>query len=637
MRAPATHHVVSTPTCAAPSNLLMAAYLAYSGGLLTAITAIVRYPNLPARLLSCTMHLWSFRTQGAPLCRLVSRKTHPPTLFPGTPSLRGSDALSLRAATHTLEQVRSSQSAVEREFGDDYIFSTALFRTRLHAYRHKTFEEQCESLVAQLHLINMNLSLTHSQTALAEAWQLLLRKTIPYLRGDATVRPLLMTSAASMSYDIAAEKRSGDMMATIHGTRLALLLAVLEVIWFATTDKTAEVASFIELVHNVHNIILNEAQPPSKLFLGAVSVPFHRTLLLILYFSAKNCGILGRRPKALNADQRLKIASMIDTALILVIDALRVVFVSARSRLDVELDRDMELLVSVFDQCTRPDINPSSTLWLIRCQETDIIRGSLDLYVHIDLVGLSDLPLLLARKQPLYAPHVLLFHMTLAGIPSAAERFAGEGVLAAYSNNSLSAAISAGMVDVTLPELPTHRSPAHSTYCSMLGIISGVVTALGRHNHYFDAEASGLIQLYGEQISRALSWTIGDSITLPLVEELEQVVNVFYSLHSSKRAIITKYQFCRGEDFYGVEHEVLDSKIVGGKYALGNITDNEHVLGDIINVPGDRLNDERIEEWLTHQRMSTFPAMHKASSTPSLMSPAAPSLMSPAMYNEVTL
>ncbi|KAJ7226089.1 hypothetical protein GGX14DRAFT_556837 [Mycena pura] len=56
--------------------------------------------------------------------------------------------------------------------------------------------------------------------------------------------------------------------------------------------------------------------------------------------------------------------------------------------------------------------------------------------------------------------------------------------------------------------------------------------------------------------------------------------------------------------FYGVEHDVLDSKIVGGKYALGNITDNEHVLGDIINVPGDRLNDERIEEWLTHVRKS---------------------------------
>ncbi|KAJ7492060.1 nucleoporin subcomplex protein binding to Pom34-domain-containing protein [Mycena latifolia] len=397
----------------------------------------------------------------------------------------------------TLEQVRSSQPVDEREFGDDFTFSTSLFRTRLHAYRHTTPVEHHDSLVAQLHLVNMNLSLTHSQTALADSWQLLLRKCVPYLRGDATVGPILMTSAASMSYDIAAEKRSGDMMATIHGTRLSLLLAILEVVWFSTTETKVEVESFAELVHNVHNIILNEAQPPSKSFLGALSVPFHRTLLLILYFCAKNCGILGRRPKALNADQRLRIASMVDAALVLVVDALRVVFVSARSRIDVELDRDMEFLVSVFEQCTRPDINPSSTLWLIRCQETDIIRTSLDLYVHIDL------------------------------------RFASEGVLAAYSNNSLSAAISAGMIDVTLPELPVQRSPAHSAYCSMLAIISGVVTALGRHNHYFDAEASGLIQLYGDQISRALSWTIGDAITLPLLEELEQVVNIFYSIAES--------------------------------------------------------------------------------------------------------
>ncbi|KAJ7146329.1 nucleoporin subcomplex protein binding to Pom34-domain-containing protein [Mycena epipterygia] len=433
----------------------------------------------------------------------------------------------------TLEQVRSSQPIEEREFGDDFTFSTSLFRTRLHAYRHKIPMDHHDSLVAQLHLVNMNLSLTHSQTALADSWQLLLRKAVPYLRGDVSVGPILLTSAVSMSYDIAAEKRSGDMMATIHGTRLSLLLAVLEVVWFSTAEKKTEVESFVELVQNVHNIILNEAQPPSKSFLGALSVPFHRTLLLILYFCTKNCGILGRRAKTLNADQRLRIASMVDATLVLVIDALRVVFVSARSRLDIELDRDMEFLVSVFEQCTRPDINPSSTLWLTRCQETDIIRASLDLYVHIDLVGLSDLPVLLARKQPFYAPHVLLFHMTLAGIPSAAERFASEGVLAAYSNNSLSAAISAGMVDVTLPELPAQRSPAHTAYCSMLAIVSGVVTALGRHNHYFDAEASGFIQLYGDQISRALSWTIGDAITLPLLEELEQVVNIFYSIAES--------------------------------------------------------------------------------------------------------
>jgi nuclear pore complex protein Nup188 len=67
----------------------------------------------------------------------------------------------------------------------------------------------------------------------------------------------------------------------------------------------------------------------------------------------------------------------------------------------------------------------------------------------------------------------------------------------------------------------------------MLAIVAGVVTALGRHNHYFDAEACGFVQLYGDQISRALSWTIGDSITYAGLEEMEQVVNLFYSIAAS--------------------------------------------------------------------------------------------------------
>jgi nuclear pore complex protein Nup188 len=67
----------------------------------------------------------------------------------------------------------------------------------------------------------------------------------------------------------------------------------------------------------------------------------------------------------------------------------------------------------------------------------------------------------------------------------------------------------------------------------MLAIVAGIVTALGRHNHYFDAEACGFVQLYGDQISRALSWTIGDPISFPFLEEMEQVVHLFYSIAAS--------------------------------------------------------------------------------------------------------
>lgn len=391
--------------------------------------------------------------------------------------------------------------------------------------------DHADSAEKQLLSLNLNLALMHTQTALADSWQFLLQRAVPYLRGDGAIRSNLLTIASSISYDIGREDRQGNMAAAIHGTRLSFLLAILELAWFSTVaEKPDEVKTYIELADNVRNIILNENQSPLKSLLGNLAFPFHRPLLKLLYFCTRFARRLTSRPKALNADQRLQITLLIESTLNLVIDALRVVFVSARSRVDIELDGDMELLVAVFEQCTRPDVNPSSVQWLTRCQETDIIRASLDLFAHTDLVGLSDIPLLTAHKQPLYVPHLLLFHMCLSSIPAAAERSASDGLLAAYSNNFISAAISAGGIDVMLPELPGERSPAHYVYCSMLSIVSGVITAMGRHNHYFDAEACGFVQLYGEQISRALSWTIGDTITLAFLEEIEQVVHLFYSI-----------------------------------------------------------------------------------------------------------
>jgi len=94
-------------------------------------------------------------------------------------------------------------------------------------------------------------------------------------------------------------------------------------------------------------------------------------------------------------------------------------------------------------------------------------------------------------------------------------------------------AISSGQVDVALPELPGERSPAHWAYCVMLSVVSGVISSLGWQKHFFEAEASGFIQLCGNQITRALSWTVGDPVTLPLVEEMERVVSFFYSIATS--------------------------------------------------------------------------------------------------------
>lgn len=448
-----------------------------------------------------------------------------------------------------VDHLQHQEPVVERAFGDDFTFSTTLLQLRLQPFAD-SLPEQVDDLFKKLSSINLNLSLAHAQTTLTESWQHFLLQVVPFLRGEAGVRSTLLSLAANISSDIGTETRSGGMMSTIHHARLSLLLSLLEVVWFFQTDKKDDIQHFVLLVENLRGVVLNDAQPPAKSFLGQSTVPFHRPLLQVLYFCARQSGSLQRKAKTLNAQQRLNISATVEATLELVIDALRLAFDSARLRLDVDLDQDMEQLVAVFEQCTRPSLTPSTTLWLTRCQETDVIRASLQLFSQMDVAGFSDIALLRVRKQPLYAPHVLTFHLALASIPSAAERLASEGILAAYSENGISNAIKSGSVDVVLPELPGERSPVHSAYCTMLAVVSGVTLALGHHGHYFIADVCGFIQLYGDQIHRALSWTIGDTLTTPLLEEIEQTVNLFYAVSCSPRAAAGDEAIKRALNFF---------------------------------------------------------------------------------------
>lgn len=478
------------------------------------------------------------------------------------------DELQEQTQTHfpalVLDHLLHQEPLVERSFGDDFAFSTTLLQLRAATFSDSV-PTQVELVFKKLMSINLNLSLAHAQTTMTESWQHLLLQAVPFLRGDAAVRPIFLAQASNISTDIAMETRSGGMMSTIHHARLSLLLSLLEITWFSQSDKKEETQHFVALVKNLRGIILNEAQPPARSFLGQSTAPFHRPLLQIIYYCARQSRTLMRKLKTLNAEQRLFINSTVDVALDLVIDALRLAFDAARMRLDVDLDQDLEQLVAVFEECTRPILNPSTTLWLTRCQETDVIRASLQLFGQIDLAGYTDVALLRLRKQPLYAPHVLTFHLALASIPSAAERLASEGVLAAYSENSISSVIKTGSVEVVLPELPGERSPLHGTYCTMLAVVAGVILALGSHGHYFVANACGFVQLYGDQIHRALSWTIGDSLTTPLLEEIEQTVNLFYAISSTSRSVSVDDAVKRVLEFFTMDVLLLLQQV---NYAL---------------------------------------------------------------------
>ncbi|KIK11396.1 hypothetical protein PISMIDRAFT_690393, partial [Pisolithus microcarpus 441] len=67
-----------------------------------------------------------------------------------------------------------------------------------------------------------------------------------------------------------------------------------------------------------------------------------------------------------NASKRLTVTELVDATVTLVVDALRLTFDSARTRLGLDPDRDMELFVADFHQCTRTDICSSPLPWLTK-------------------------------------------------------------------------------------------------------------------------------------------------------------------------------------------------------------------------------------------------------------------------------
>lgn len=440
----------------------------------------------------------------------------------------------------SLESLQSPGPEGNREFGDNYLLSVPLLRDLLRSFslNDGDISSLCDQVQLLVYSVNLNMSLARSQMLLVDSWCFLLGNIKSYTRSSPDIRSLLIQSANTISRTISIERRSGDFMTTIHGGRLQFLLSLLEGAWFTSMEDSKQTQNFMSLLENVYGIISSEAFPPGKSFLGAASVPFHRSLLQIVYYCARNCQQIGNTSQNVKAEHRLLMSRTFTAAMMLVIDALRLTFDTARTRLDIELDKDMEFLVAVFQQCTRKGLHTASTAWLTRCQETDVINASLKVLNHIDISGLSDLPLLRSRGQPLYSPQVLAFHMALASVPFTAERLASESVINTYCNNSLSSALSEGLVDVTLPELPGERSPAHKAYCTMLANVCGMVGNLASSQQFVESQIVGFVQRYGQQLSRALSWNNDDSLTHPFLEELELTIELFYLMANSTSSVI---------------------------------------------------------------------------------------------------
>jgi nuclear pore complex protein Nup188 len=431
-----------------------------------------------------------------------------------------------------LESIQSLRPPTQRYYGDNYLFPCEALEQRLVLYLPgPRLGEIALDLGCQLHALNCNWSLTDAQIMLTRSWKRLLQESRTL--GDDRLRQGLIRLAPSVSGIIAKEDRrgGGTIMKAVHGERLGVLLAQLETAWLLPFTEKTLTKQFIDLLRNVHTIVTSETFRPIDSLRSSDEASFHRTVMHLACFCARKARSLVQESPSLSAEQHSVVSSTMLAVLSVVVDGLREIFDRARGVIDLELDKDMELLVAVFEQCSRSELHTSSYGWLARCQQAGLVRASLDLLSQVDIGGTEMNPeSLRSLRRPLYAKHILGLHLSLACSPSAAEMLAHEGALVCYSNNSVTSIVSSGSMGLAHPELAGERNPGHTAWCTILMIVAGLVGSVTSATHFIDSEITGFIQLYGAQLSRALEWNVGMPLSSAFLDELEQTLAVFYSI-----------------------------------------------------------------------------------------------------------
>ncbi|KDN50995.1 hypothetical protein RSAG8_00624, partial [Rhizoctonia solani AG-8 WAC10335] len=474
-----------------------------------------------------------------------------------------------------LDAYRTSRLGTPKQFGDNYLIDLSKVKKSIwHYFESDTGRESWNrELLRQLCQLNIEWSLIDSRTSLTRSWVRLLSAIAPWFRAKTSTRTTLMDCASFVAKLTSDPEQRGEARESIHTERISILVALAETIGFSGFTEAELTKHFVIFCEHIQLTLINPLFPLLDSIQEAPNKGFHRSLLQLVYFTALHAQKLSGSGSKLTAAQRQVITSAITSALDFVINALRINFDTARSSLSQDADSDMQLLTSTFAQLVKPDLLSSST-WLARCQNSDIIRASLELFVRLDLTGQAYPEQYRTNHQALYSRSILDLHTIFASYGHSAERLAHENILLAYGSNQLAPALEAGVVDVIQADLPGERSPAHRTWCRMLRITTALVGHLSYNSHFVDLDVTSFVQLYRRQIMRTLEWSVGDPLTAPLLDEMTHVVELFHAIAAvaSRSSGKAGAAAILGRDFVRIAHRLLQH--LG--YALAH---PNHVLG----------------------------------------------------------
>ncbi|KAJ3169464.1 hypothetical protein HDU88_000653 [Geranomyces variabilis] len=132
-------------------------------------------------------------------------------------------------------------------------------------------------------------------------------------------------------------------------------------------------------------------------------------------------------------------------------------------------------------------------------------------------------------EYPALAEDIISAMLTIAGSSLGAERLAVENVLVCFSNNSLTPALTDGVV---LPYAADQRRNSwHQIWTQILAVTTKIVYFLGSSSNLVN-EITGFIRVYQNQIVRAIDVANFPDITVGRLEEMTRVTELFFALGS---------------------------------------------------------------------------------------------------------
>ncbi|GAA5965963.1 hypothetical protein JCM8115_004778 [Rhodotorula mucilaginosa] len=435
------------------------------------------------------------------------------------------DALRNPASTHALDEAR--------EFGVGYLFALPLVRRRLDGFMAGpdvlAGQETLDDAIRQIVKLNLNYSLLEAQILDTRSWRQLLETVAPLARNRTDVADASIEGIKLVTREIADETRGGEVMQTVQGERLSILLVLVQLLFAGTPDKVK--ASVVDLMSSLASTFANESLEPLESITRRSSsssmVPVHATLLRITFFAVqlvtKHFAVNSTPPPT--PEQKAKLSSATESILRDTLTATRDILVLSRASKDVTLEQDLALATAVLTQLLRSPFLPAAPVWLAQMHALDLLRSAFEVLVFMD-VG--------ADGRPLYALHVIDLCLALATTsPRAAEQLALDGVMTALTNNALTAAAEAGAIALVSPTEAT-RTVQHEIWTAMLRLVVALISALGETTRFVEQDVTGFVRLYGQQFVRALEWTSDAPVTLAGLEELGAVVSIMHGVaHAS--------------------------------------------------------------------------------------------------------